>query len=49
MAKCFEESHHAYEAHNGALAKELSNKAHAHQKKMNELNAQASDWIFKGT
>lgn len=48
MAKCFEESHRAYEARDGALAKELSNKGHAHQKEMNNLNAQASDWIFKG-
>jgi Domain of unknown function (DUF1771) len=49
MAKWFEESHRAYEAHDGALAKELSSKGHAHQKKMNELNEEASDWIFKGT
>ena len=48
MAKCFEESHRAYEAHDGTQAKELSNKGHAHQREMNNLNAQASDWIFKG-
>ncbi|KAF8493627.1 hypothetical protein JB92DRAFT_2998371 [Gautieria morchelliformis] len=47
MARCFKESKSAYEAHNGALAKELSNKGRAHQKQMNNLNAQASDWIFK--
>ncbi|KAF8591002.1 DUF1771-domain-containing protein [Ramaria rubella] len=47
MARCFEESHQAYEAHEGARAKELSNEGHAHQSKMNELNAQASDWIFQ--
>jgi Domain of unknown function (DUF1771) len=48
MARCFKDSKRAYEDHNGALAKELSNKGRAHQKEMNDLNAQASDWIFKG-
>lgn len=48
MAKCFEESHQAYERRDGALAKELSNKGKQHQKRMEELNKQASDWIFAG-
>jgi len=46
MARCFDESHRAYEAGDGARAKELSNEGHAHQKEMNDLNAQASDWIY---
>ncbi|KAJ3571770.1 hypothetical protein NP233_g3545 [Leucocoprinus birnbaumii] len=46
MAKCFEESHQAYSNRDGALAKELSNKGKQHQKRMEELNKQASDWIF---
>jgi len=46
MAQCFEESHAAYARGDGALAKELSNKGKAHQKEMERLNAQASEWIF---
>lgn len=49
MAKCFEESHQAYANGNGALAKDLSNKGKQHQKRMEDLNKQASDWIFAGT
>ena len=48
MSRCFDESHRAYEAGDGARAKELSNEGHAHQREMNNLNAQASDWIFQG-
>lgn len=49
MAKCFEESHQAYSNGNGSLAKELSGKGKQHQKRMEELNKQASEWIFVGT
>lgn len=49
MASCFERSHAAYEAHDGALAKELSNEGKAHQHEMERLNEQASEWIFIGT
>ncbi|KAF9531590.1 hypothetical protein CPB83DRAFT_760935, partial [Crepidotus variabilis] len=48
MAKCFQESHEAYNRRDGALAKELSNKGKDHQRQMEELNKQASDWIFQG-
>ncbi|KAF8530421.1 hypothetical protein BU17DRAFT_35728, partial [Hysterangium stoloniferum] len=47
MARCFDESHRAYQEGDGARAKELSNEGHAHQKNMNQLNAQASEWIFQ--
>ncbi|KAF8993688.1 hypothetical protein BDQ17DRAFT_1367988 [Cyathus striatus] len=46
MAKCFQESHQAYSRGDGALAKELSNKGKDYQKRMEQLNKQASDWIF---
>jgi hypothetical protein len=49
MAKCFHESRQAYADGNGALAKELSNKGKQHQKRMEDLNKQASDWVFAGT
>ena len=48
MAQCFEQSHQAYSNGNGALAKGLSNKGKAHQKEMERMHAQASEWIFIG-
>lgn len=48
MAKSFQESHEAYARGDGAAAKELSNKGKEHQRKMEQLNKQASDWIFVG-
>lgn len=48
MAKCFEQSHAAYNSGDGALAKELSNKGKAHQRQMEQLHGEASDWIFRG-
>jgi hypothetical protein len=46
MAKCFEESHEAYARKDGARAKELSNQGKEHKRRMEELNLQASEWIF---
>jgi len=46
MARCFAESHEAYERGDGAAAKQLSNQGKSHQAKMNSFNKQASDWIF---
>jgi len=46
MAECFEKSHQAYAQKDGALAKELSNQGKTHQRKMEQLNQEASDWIF---
>jgi len=46
MAQCFHQSHEAYARRDGALAKDLSNQGKEHQRKMEELNKQASDLIF---
>jgi len=46
MAQCFQQSHEAYARRDGALAKDLSNQGKEHQRKMEELNKQASDLIF---
>jgi len=46
MARCFEESHEAYSRRDGARAKELSNQGKEHKLRMEELNSQASEWIF---
>ncbi|KIK67073.1 hypothetical protein GYMLUDRAFT_92914 [Collybiopsis luxurians FD-317 M1] len=46
MARCFQQSHEAYASGDGAGAKELSNQGKAHQRKMEQLNKEASDWIF---
>ncbi|KAK0504879.1 cytoplasmic protein [Armillaria luteobubalina] len=46
MARCFSESHEAYNRGDGAGAKELSNQGKKHQQKMEQLNKEASDWIF---
>jgi hypothetical protein len=48
MARAFEESHAAYARKDGAAAKELSNEGKAHQREMDRLNAEASEWIFRG-
>ncbi|KAK7025517.1 hypothetical protein VNI00_015951 [Paramarasmius palmivorus] len=48
MAKCFRESQEAYKGGNGARAKELSNEGKEHQKKMEKLNREASEWIYIG-
>ncbi|KAH9948978.1 hypothetical protein B0H21DRAFT_820534 [Amylocystis lapponica] len=46
MAQAFEASHTAYARGEGARAKELSNEGKAHQREMERLNAQASEWIY---
>ncbi|KAJ6609822.1 hypothetical protein B0H10DRAFT_2062625 [Mycena sp. CBHHK59/15] len=46
MAKSFAESHEAYGRGDGAGAKQLSNQGKEHQRKMVELNKEASNWIF---
>ena len=48
MASCFDRSHQAYENGDGALAKELSNEGKVHQREMERLNQEASEWIFVG-
>lgn len=49
MAKCFEQSHQAYSQGDKAGAKTLSNNGKEHQRQMERLNKEASDWIFIGT
>jgi len=48
MARCFQQSHEVYTRGDGAGAKQLSNQGHEHQRKMESLHKQASDWIFVG-
>ncbi|PWN42818.1 DUF1771-domain-containing protein [Ceraceosorus guamensis] len=47
MAKCFDASHKAYSSGDGARAKELSNEGKMHKERMEQLNQEASDWIYK--
>lgn len=47
MAKCFDESHKVYAQGDGGRAKQLSNEGHEHQRRMEQLNQEAADWIFK--
>ncbi|KAH8828319.1 hypothetical protein DL96DRAFT_1602686 [Flagelloscypha sp. PMI_526] len=46
MSRCFDEAHKTYESGDGARAKELSNQGKEHQRRMEQLNAEACDWIF---
>ena len=48
MAKCFHDSHEAYNQGDHALAKDLSEQGKEHEANMDRLNKQASDWIFVG-
>ncbi|CAK5281480.1 unnamed protein product [Mycena citricolor] len=48
MARCFSQSQEAYARGDGAQAKELSTQGKEHQRQMNQLNKEASDWIFVG-
>ncbi|KAL4078339.1 hypothetical protein V8B97DRAFT_1253949 [Scleroderma yunnanense] len=47
MAQCYQQSHEAYQQGDGALAKELSEKGGSHKRKMENLNVEASNWIFR--
>ena len=48
MAKCFSQSHDAYNRGDHGGAKQFSTQGKQHQKRMDELNKEASDWIFRG-
>ena len=48
MARNFDAAHQAYESGDGARAKELSNAGKAAQAEMEQLNEEASEWIFRG-
>lgn len=47
MAKCFDQSHAAYSHGDGGKAKDLSNEGHQHKTRMEQLNKEASEWIYK--
>ncbi|KAK0184894.1 hypothetical protein F5146DRAFT_1006309 [Armillaria mellea] len=46
MARCFSESHDAYDRGDRAAAKELSNQGKNHKQKMEQLHKAASTWIY---
>ena len=46
MAKAFDASHKAYSQGDAGRAKQLSNEGHEHQRKMEQANGEAADWIF---
>ena len=48
MAKSFSQSHDAYNRGDHAGAKQFSTQGKQHQKRMDELNKEASDWIYRG-
>lgn len=48
MGQLFDQSHAAHEQGNGAEAKRLADEAREHEHRMEDLNKQASDWIFYG-
>ncbi|KAF4123152.1 SMR protein [Geosmithia morbida] len=45
--ECYEKSKRAYEDGDGARAKEYSNQGKAHDRKMDEYNEQAANFIFR--
>ncbi|KAK0480422.1 hypothetical protein EDD18DRAFT_1086021, partial [Armillaria luteobubalina] len=48
MAKCFSGSHEAFDRGDHAAAKDLSNQGKDHKQKMEQLNKEASTWIYRG-
>ncbi|SJL14333.1 uncharacterized protein ARMOST_17789 [Armillaria ostoyae] len=46
MARCFSESHDTYDRGDRAAAKDLSNEGENHKQKMEQLNKEASNWIY---
>ncbi|KAK0215981.1 hypothetical protein EDD85DRAFT_441237 [Armillaria nabsnona] len=46
MARCFSESHEAFNRGDGAAAKDLSNQGKSHKQKMEQLHKEASKWIY---
>jgi hypothetical protein len=49
QGKAFDESKRAYSSGDGARAKQLSNEGHEHQRKKDNLNKQAAEWIYNGS
>lgn len=46
MGNAFRASKEAYQHGDGARAKQLSDEGNMHQQQMNQLNAQAAEWIY---
>ncbi|KAK0219025.1 hypothetical protein IW262DRAFT_1298121 [Armillaria fumosa] len=46
MARCFSESHDAYDRRDHTAAKDLANQGKGHKRKMEQLNKEASSWIY---
>ena len=46
MGNAFRASKEAYQYGDGARAKQLSDEGNMHQQQMNQLNAQAAEWIY---
>ncbi|PBK87736.1 DUF1771-domain-containing protein [Armillaria gallica] len=46
MARCFSESHEAFNRGDRAAAKDLSNQGKSHKQKMEQLHKEASKWIY---
>jgi len=46
MHQCFDAASRAYNSGEGGDAKNLSNEGHAHQRRRDQLNDEAADWIF---
>ena len=49
MSSAFDQSRDAYNRGDHAAAKQFSTQGKEHQRKMEEYNQEASDWIFKGS
>lgn len=47
MKQKFDEAHQAYTSKDGARAKTLSTEGKAHQRRRDELNKEAAEWIFR--
>ncbi|KAE8225754.1 hypothetical protein CF319_g1539 [Tilletia indica] len=47
MARCYDQAHAAFGSGDGARASALSKEGHEHKARMEDLNRQASEWIFK--
>lgn len=48
QGQCFQKSKAAYNAGDGAQAKNLSEEGHMHQQRKDQLNHEAASWIFNG-
>jgi hypothetical protein len=46
MHQAFDAASRAHDAGDGAEAKRLSNEGHAHQRRREQINDEAADWIF---